>query len=143
MNEALKDFIEKFVIVYIDDILSFSQSKVEHLRHLRLVLGILQQEKILINLKKCSLMKTKLVFLGFVISQEGMKMDLEKVNETMEWTCTRSIYEVRSFHGLARFYGKFIKNFNSICAPIVETIKGEHQPFEWTKEAEKGFRLSK
>ena len=59
MNEALKDFIEKFVIVYIDDILSFSQSKVEHLRHLRLVLGILQQEKILINLKKCSLIQSE------------------------------------------------------------------------------------
>ena len=117
MNKVLKDFIGKFVIVYLDDILIFSQSKEEHLKNLRLVLRRLQQEKLLINLKKCSFMKTKLVFLGFVISQEGLKMDPDNVKATVEWPSPRNIYEVISFHGLASFYRKF----SSIYAPIVET----------------------
>jgi hypothetical protein len=68
MNEVLNDFIGKFVIVYLDYILVFSKIEEEHLRHLTLVMNRLQQEKLLINLKKCSFMKTKLIYLGFVIS---------------------------------------------------------------------------
>ena len=61
-------------------------------------------------------------------------MDPEKVKEIVEWNPLRNIYEVIIFHGLASFYRNFIKNFSSICAPIMETIRREHQPFEWTKE---------
>lgn len=78
------------------------------------------------NLKKCSFMKRELVFLGFVVSQEGIKRDLEKVKETMEWPSPRSIYEVRSFDGLASFHKKFMSKFSNVCAPIVDTIKREH-----------------
>ena len=70
-------------------------------------------------------------------------MDPKKVTAIVEWPSPRNIYEVRSFHGLASFYRNFIKNFSSICAPIVETIKREHQSSEWTKEVEIGFRLLK
>ena len=70
-------------------------------------------------------------------------MDPKKVKEIVEWTSSMNIYEVRSFHGLASFYRKFIINFSSICAPIVETIRKEHQLFEWTEVAERGFRLLK
>ena len=70
MNEVLRDFIGKFVIVYLDDILIFSQSKEEHLRHLRYVLEKLQAEKLLVNIKKCSFLKSELVYLGFVVSKE-------------------------------------------------------------------------
>jgi len=79
MNEVLKGFIGKFVIVYLDDILIFSQTKEDHLRHLKYVLERLQQEKLLINMKKCSFMKSELVYLGFVISKDGLKMDMEKI----------------------------------------------------------------
>jgi hypothetical protein len=143
MNEVLKDFIGKFVIVYLDDILVYSKTEEEHLRHLRMVLRRLQQEKMLVNLKKCSFMKTKLVYLGFVISSNELKMDPEKVRDIREWPSPRSVFEVRSFHGLARFYRKFIRNFSSICAPILDTIKKEHGSFDWTKEAEKAFILLK
>jgi hypothetical protein len=143
MNEVLKDFIGKFVIVYLDDILIFSKTEEEHLRHLKMVLRRLQQEKLLVNLKKCSFMKTKLVYLGFVISSNELKMDPEKVREIKDWPSPRSVFEVRSFHGLASFYRKFIRNFSSICAPILDTIKKEHKYFNWTEEAEKGFRVLK
>eukprot|EP00253_Pinus_taeda_P029086 PITA_29086 len=93
MNELLKEYAGKFVIVYLDDILIFSNSKEEHLEHLKLVLRTLQKEKLLINLKKCSFMKEELVYLGFVISKEGLKMDPEKVQAIRNWATPRSIFE--------------------------------------------------
>jgi hypothetical protein len=75
MNEALKDFVGKFLIFYLDDILIFSKTEEENLRHLNMVLRRLQQEKLLVNLKKRSFMKIKLVYLGFVISSNELKMD--------------------------------------------------------------------
>jgi hypothetical protein len=109
MNEVLKDFIGKFVIVYLDDILVFNKTKEEHLRQLTLVMRRLQKDKLLINLKKTSFMKTKLIYLGFMISSNELKMDLEKVKKIKEWPSPRIIFEVRSFHGLASFYRKCIK----------------------------------
>ena len=93
----------------------------------------------LINMKKCTFMKIELVYLGFVISREGLKMDQEKVQAIIDWPSPRNIFEVRSFHGLERFYRKFINNFSGICTSIVETIKKHKQPFQWTTEAERSF----
>jgi hypothetical protein len=131
MNEVLKDFIGNFVIVYLDDILIFCKTEGEHLRHLKLVM------------RRLYFMKTKLTYLGFVISSNELNMDLEKVREIREWTSPRSVFEVRSFHGLASFYRKFIRNFNRICAPILDIVKKKHKSFNWTTKVEKGFRVLK
>ena len=132
MNEVLKKFLGKFVIVYLDDILIFRKTLDEHLLHIRRVLERLKEEKMLINLKKCSFVKRELVYLGFFVSSEGLKMDLKKVKAILEWPTPRSATEVRSFHGLVSFYQKFIKNFSGICAPLTETIRGDRKEFKWT-----------
>jgi hypothetical protein len=143
MNEVLKYFIGNFVIIYLDDITNFSKSEEEHLKHLVVVMRRLQQEKLLINLKKSSFMKTKLIYLGFVISSNKLKMDPEKVKAIRYWPSPKSIFEVQSFHGLASFYRKFIRNFSVICASMMDTVKKRHKSFHLTEEAKKSFKLLK
>ena len=111
MNEVLKEFLDKFVIVYLDDILIFSKTLEEHMMHICKVLEKLREEKLLINMKKCSFVEKELVYLGFVVSVEGLKMDPKKVKAILEWTTPRSATEVRSFHGLASFYKKNYQRF--------------------------------
>jgi hypothetical protein len=129
MNEVLREFIGKFVVVYLDDILIFSKTKAEHLKHLAIVMRRLQQEKLLVNMKKCSFMKTELIYLGFVISANELKMDPEKVEVIKNWPSPRNVFEVRSFHGLASFYRKFIRNFSGISAAMMDTVKKRHKLF--------------
>ena len=144
MNEVLVEFIGKFVIVYLDDILIFSRSKEDHLKHVELVLKKLKETKLKINLEKCEFCKTELVYLGFVISQGCLKMDPSKVDAILNWPTPQSIGDVRSFHGMASFYRKFVRNFSHVCAPILNTIKGGMKcKFKWTEEANKGFELLK
>jgi hypothetical protein len=137
MNEVLKPFLGKFVVVYLDDILIFSRSRTEHVEHVRAVLQCLKEEKLLINLKKCTFMQRELVYLGFVVSKEGLKMDPEKVKAILEWPTPRCTFDVRSFHGLAGFYRKFIRNFSQICVPLTECMK--KGVFQWTATTEKSL----
>lgn len=134
MNEVLKDFIGRFVVVYLDDIIIYSRTKEEHLEHLRLVLERLHDEKLSINLEKCDFLKKELVYLGFVVSKGTLKMDPSKVEAILNWHAPRIGTEVRSFHDLAQFYRKFVRNFSGICVPVLDTIKGGLKTkFKWTE----------
>ena len=84
-----------------------------------------------------------MIYLGFVVSEEGLKMDPEKFQAIVNWPTPRNTFEVRSFHGLASFYLKLIRIFSQICTPIIETIKESKQPFKWTKVADRNFKLLK
>jgi hypothetical protein len=143
MNEVLKEVIGKFVIVYLDDILVFSKTKAEHLKHLAIVMKRLQQEKLLINMKKSSFMKRELIYLGFVVSENELRMDPDKVEVIKNWPSLRNIFEARIFHGLASFYQKFIRNFSGISATMMDIVKKRHKYFHWMEEAEKSFNLLK
>ena len=137
MNQILHPFIGRFVVVYFDDILIYSTTKDYHMVHLRHVLQALHENELYINMKKCSFMTASIVFLGYVITADGIKVDEEKVKAIRDWGIPKNIHEVRSFHGLASFYRKFIRNFSSIAAPITDCMK--QWKFNWTEEAEKSF----
>ena len=111
------------------------------MHYLNVILDVLRKHQLYVNLKKCRFLQESLVFLGFVISTRGVKMDLEKVKKILEWPSLRSITELRSFHGLATFYRKFIRNFTSIVAPITYCTKGKE--VRWTNEDEENFNILK
>ncbi|KAL6316891.1 hypothetical protein AAG906_023546 [Vitis piasezkii] len=127
MTQVLKPFIGRFVVVYFDDILIYSRSCEDHEEHLKQVMRTLRAEKFYINLKKCTFMSPSVVFLGFVVSSKAI----------VDWPIPTNIHEVRSFHGMATFYRRFIRNFSSIMAPITECMKPGL--FIWTKAANKAF----
>jgi hypothetical protein len=118
--------------VYLDDILIYSKTMGEHLKHLATVMQKLQQEKLLVNMKKYSFMKIELIYLGFVISVNELRMDPDKVVVIKNWPSPRNIFEVRSFHELASFYQKFIRNFSGISAAMMDTMNNKHKSFHWT-----------
>ena len=123
MNHVLRAFIGRFVVVYFDDILIYSKNLEENVMHLKSVLEILRKEKLFANLKKCTFCMDKLVFLGFVVSKKGIEVDEEKVKAIQEWPTPTTISQVRSFHGLASFYRRFVRDFSSLATPLTEVIK--------------------
>jgi len=108
INHVLRT-LGKFVVVYFDDILIYSKKLTEHLDHLCNVLKELRGEKLYANLKKCTFCMEKNVFIGYIVTAQGIEMDDEKVKAIWDWPAPKSISEVRSFHGLANFYSRFVK----------------------------------
>ncbi|GLU12626.1 hypothetical protein SLE2022_292900 [Rubroshorea leprosula] len=123
MNHVLRAFIGKFVVVYFDDILIYSKSLTDHIEHLRMVLEVLRKEKLFANLKKCSFCTIQIVFLGYVVSADGIAVDEEKIKAIKEWPTPKNISEVQSLHGLASFYRRFINDFSTIAALLTEIMK--------------------
>ncbi|KAL0696239.1 hypothetical protein Bca4012_063419 [Brassica carinata] len=142
MNHVLRSFIGLFVVVYFDDILVYSKCLKEHIDHLRAVLDVLRKERLYANLKKCTFCTDNLVFLGFVVSADGVKVDQEKVKAIPEWPSPKTVGEVRSFHGLAGFYKRFVRDFSTIAAPLTEVIKKD-VGFKWGEAQENAFQCLK
>ena len=136
MNQVLKPVIGRCV-VYFDDILISSQSEEDHVQHLHEVLTILSNEKLYENLEKCHFFTPQVVFLGYVVSAQGIHVDESKTKAIQEWPVPTSIQQVQSFHGLASFYRRFVRDFSSIVAPMTEVLKG--RSFEWTDQAHSAF----
>jgi hypothetical protein len=141
-NHLLLAFIGIFVVVYFDDILIYSKNLDDHVVHVKSVLDVLRKEKLFANLKKCTFYTDKLVFLGFVVSAQGIQVDEEKVRAIRDWLSPTSVGNVHSFHGLASFYRRFVKDFSSLAAPLTEVIK-KNVGFGWGEEQEKAFQLIK
>nr|KYP32262.1 Retrovirus-related Pol polyprotein from transposon 17.6 [Cajanus cajan] len=139
MNHILRDCIGKFVVVYFDDILVYSKTLDEHLGHLRKVLIILRVNHLYANLEKCTFCQEQVNFLGFIVGKEGVQVDSEKIKAIQEWPTPKSVGEVRSFHGLASFYRRFVKDFSTLASPLNELVKKD-VPFLWGEAQEKAFK---
>ena len=147
MNTILRDGLDRFVLVFLDDILIFSRTKEEHEKHIRAVLNRLREEKFFGRLKKCDFYKTEVEYLGFDVGAYGVKPSFSKVQAVAEWPVPTSVKDVRSFLGLASFYRKFIRFFSEIAAPLTDlTKKGRAEvwsPEVWGVKEDEAFRRLK
>jgi hypothetical protein len=138
MNEALRPFLRRFVLVFFDNILIYSSSWVEHLRHLHLVFTKLQDQRLVVKRSKCAFGARTVAYLGHVISEAGVAMDAAKVQAVLEWPRPRSVRDVRGFLGLAGYYRRFIKNYGAIAEPLTRLLR--KTGFRWSDEAVAAFR---
>jgi hypothetical protein len=142
MNSIFMEELDKFVVVFIDDILIFSKSKKEHEEHLRTVLQWLCDHQLYAKFSKCEFWLTQVQFLGHVVSSEGISVDPSKVLEVLIWKPWRTVHQVRSFLGLAGYYRRFILNFSKIAKPITNLLKKEEK-FVWNGERDEAFQTLK
>ena len=138
MNDIFRDYLDKFVIIFIDDILIYSKSKEEHAEHLQKVLERLRSHKLFAKFSKCSFWKREIGFLGHRVSEKGVAVDPEKVKVVKDWPRPTSATEVRSFLGLAGYYRNFMRNFFIMAKPLTR-LTGKDISFEWDKKEEKAF----
>ena len=138
MNRVFKECLDKFVIVFIDDILIYSKSIQEHEQHLRMVLETLRRNRLYAKFTKCEFWLERVHFLGHVVSREGISVDPSKVEAVSTWPVPKNVTEIRSFLGLAGYYQRFVEGFSKIAAPLTAlTRKGKK--FEWTQKCKENF----
>ncbi|KAI4343331.1 hypothetical protein MLD38_027853 [Melastoma candidum] len=130
MTHVMRPFMGKFVVVYFDDILVYSRSNEEHINHLQAVFNTLREEKLYGNLKKCEFFQPSVIFLGFVVSAEGIKVDESKIEAIKEWPTPRNFRDIRSFHGLASFYRSFERLKECLSAAPVLALPDFAKMFE-------------
>jgi hypothetical protein len=139
MNDIFREWLDDFVVIYIDDILIHNGSLEEHAEHLRKVFQRLRENKLYAKLEKCEIRVREVDFFGHRIIQEGLKMDDHKVKAILDWEPLKSVPALRSFLGLASYYRKFIKNFAKIAAPLTKLLKKSAGTYEWDGECDEVF----
>ena len=138
MNRIFRPYLDRFVVVFIDDILIYSKDREEHEEHLRIVLQTLRDHQLYAKFTKCQFWLSEVAFLGHVISVEGVKVDASKVQAILDWKPPRNVSEVRSFLGLAGYYRRFVKGFSVISKNLTKLVRKD-VPFVWTEEQQNSF----
>jgi hypothetical protein len=138
MNSVFMLELDKFVVVFVDDILVYSKNEAEHTKHLHTVLQRLRDHKLYAKLSKCDFWLREIKFLGHTISQDGVSVDPEKVQEVMNWKPPTTMRQIRSFLGLAGYYRRFIPDFSRIAKPMTELLK-KGVKYKWSQKCEEAF----
>ncbi|WVZ76430.1 hypothetical protein U9M48_024406 [Paspalum notatum var. saurae] len=138
MNRVFMDYLDKFIVVFIDDILIYSKSEEEHEVHLRLVLQRLREHKLYAKLKKCEFWIDEVPFLGHIISKGRIAVDPRKISATTNWEVPQTPKEVRGFLGLAGYYRRFIENFSKTAKPMTSLLEKD-AAFKWTADRQAAF----
>ena len=139
MHRVFQPYLNQFVVVFVDDILIYSQSEREHEDHLGIVLQLLRDHHLYDKLSKCEFWLTEVRFLGHIVSTLGVLVDPEKVEVVMSWERPKSVFKIRSFLGLAGYYRRFIEDFSRLAAPMTKLTWKEVR-FEWNDRCEKAFQ---
>jgi hypothetical protein len=139
VNSTLKPYLDHSVIVYLDDILIFSQTEEDHIQHVKQVLSKLKGASLYVKGEKCAFHSDEVDFLGYIINQEGVSMDLKKIESITLWPSPNTLQELQSFLGFTNFYRRFIPNYSKKCLPITALVKKD-QAFLWNPEAEQAFQ---
>jgi hypothetical protein len=138
MNSVFMPELDKFVVVFIDDILVYSKNEEEHAGHLHVVLQRLWEHRLYANLSKCDFWLKEIKFLGHTISQAGIVFDQDKVQEVLNWKPPTTVRQIRSFLGLAGYYRRFIPDFSRIAKPMTKLLK-KGAKFVWGQKCEDAF----
>ncbi|KAL9253624.1 Retrovirus-related Pol polyprotein from transposon 17.6-like protein [Drosera capensis] len=139
MNRVFKPYLDRFIIVFIDDILVYSRNHQEYEEHLRTILEALRENELYAKLKKCEFWMKEVAFLGHVISGEEVKVDPKKIEAVTEWCRPSNVTEVRSFLGLAGYYRRFVEGFSKIAIPLSKLTR-KPTKFDWTEKYENAFQ---
>lgn len=137
MNDLLRPFLRKFVLIFFDDILIFSKSWNDHFLHVEQVLKLLLQHQFYAKFSKCRFGVTSMDYLGHIINNQGVKVDPSKIQAMLEWPVPKSITALRGFLGLTGFYRRFVQHYATIASPLTDLLKSNK--FSWTPEAAKAF----
>jgi hypothetical protein len=138
MNGVFREYLDKFVIVFLDDILIYSKSEEEHEEYLIMVLKILREHKLYVKLSKCIFYQKTIHYLGHMISTYGIKVAPKKIEAIRGWSVPRNATKVRSFMGLLGYYQRFIKGFSKIAIPIT-SLQNKGVKFRWRPKCEESF----
>jgi hypothetical protein len=142
MNRICKPYLDKFVIVFIDDILIYSRSEREHAEHLRTILGLLKKEQLYAKFSKCDFWIHTVQFHGHMIDRNGIHVDPSKIEAVKNWPTPTTPTEVRQFLGLADYYRRFIEGFSKIAKSLTELTQ-KNKKYVWGENQEKAFQLLK
>ncbi|GJR60420.1 putative reverse transcriptase domain-containing protein [Tanacetum coccineum] len=142
MNRVCKPYLDKFVIVFIDDILIYSKNKEEHEEHLKAILELLKKEELYAKFSKCEFWIPKVQFLGHVIDCQGIHVDPAKIESIKDWASPKTPTEIRQFLGLAGYYRRFIEGFSKIAKPMTKLTQ-KKVTFEWGDKQEAAFQTLK
>ncbi len=138
VNDVLRDMVDQFIYVYLDDILIFSSSLQEHVQHVRRVLQRLLENGLFVKAEKCAFHAQSVPFLGFIVSPEGVRMDPDRVKAVVDWPTPDSRKALLRFLGFANFYRRFIRNFSQLAAPLT-ALTSTKMTFRWSNAAEAAF----
>ena len=123
MNSVFMPELDKFVVVFIDDILIYSKNNEEHAQHLRIVLARLREHKLYAKFSKCEFWLDRVQFLGHVLTPDGISVDPSKVKDVLNWKSPKSMHQIHQFLGLARYYHHFISDFSKIASRLPSCSK--------------------
>ncbi|XP_058766993.1 uncharacterized protein LOC131640630 [Vicia villosa] len=137
MNDLLRPFLRRFVLVFFDDILIYSSNFSEHIDHLQVVFQLLKDHQYFVKLSKCVFAAEQINFLGHIISASGVAPDSEKIKAILDWPAPRSLSALRGFLGLTGFYRRFVKHYATLAAPLTDLLRSTK--FIWSTEADAAF----